>query len=87
MELVLLLISFFLQTICKSLIILRNRDLVSPTVILEQFFELFRCQDKVLRKTLYAYIVQDIKNVNQKHKNVKLNSVSFLIIKFLLKIP
>ena len=71
---------FLLQTICKSLIILRNKDLISATVLLEQFFELFRCQDKVLRKTLYNYIVQDIKNVNQRHKNMKLNTVSILCI-------
>ena len=46
------------------------------TSLLELFFELFRCQDKLLRKTLYNYIIQDIKNVNSKHKDTKLNTVS-----------
>ena len=64
------------QNFCKALILLRNKALVSAITVLELFFELFRCQDKLLRKTLYNYIVQDIKNVNKKHKNMKLNSVS-----------
>ncbi|ELT88157.1 hypothetical protein CAPTEDRAFT_6413 [Capitella teleta] len=59
--------------LCQALILLRNRGLMSPTSLLELFFQMFRCQDKVLRKTLYNYIVQDIKNVNQKHRNMKLN--------------
>lgn len=49
--------------------------MVQANIILELFFKLFRCQDKLLRKTLYTYIVSDIKNVNTKHKNAKLNSV------------
>ncbi|XP_041359788.1 protein SDA1 homolog [Gigantopelta aegis] len=57
----------------KALILLRNKNLMAATSVLELFFQLFRCQDKVLRKTLYSYIVNDIKNVNSKHKNVKLN--------------
>ncbi|XP_071086929.1 protein SDA1 homolog [Haliotis cracherodii] len=58
----------------KSLILLRNKGLIPATSILELFFELFRCQDKLLRKTLYKYIVTDIKNVNSKRKNMQLNS-------------
>ena len=46
--------------------------MVEPLVILELFFELFRCQDKTLRKFLYAYVVNDIKTVNSKHKDHKL---------------
>ncbi|KAM4708215.1 protein SDA1 homolog [Discoglossus pictus] len=62
------------MTLCKALIMLRNKDLVSPSVILELFFELLRCQDKLLRKTLYTHIVTDIKNINAKHKNNKVNT-------------
>ncbi|XP_006824267.1 protein SDA1 homolog [Saccoglossus kowalevskii] len=62
------------MTFCRALILLRNKDLISPTSLLELFFELFRCQDKILRKTLYNHIVNDIKNVNSKHKNNKLNT-------------
>jgi len=66
----------FFQTLCKALILLRNKGLIPATSVLELFFEMFRCQDKLLRKTLYTYIVSDIKNVNNTHKNAKLNTVS-----------
>ncbi|XP_051907505.1 protein SDA1 homolog [Hippocampus zosterae] len=62
------------MTFCKALILLRNKDLIDPTGLLELFFELLRCHDKLLRKTLYTHIVADIKNINAKHKNNKVNS-------------
>uniref|UniRef100_A0A6I8QPY4 Protein SDA1 n=1 Tax=Xenopus tropicalis TaxID=8364 RepID=A0A6I8QPY4_XENTR len=62
------------MTLCKALILLRNKNLISPSVLLELFFELLRCQDKLLRKTLYTHIVTDIKNINAKHKNNKVNT-------------
>ncbi|KAM4719620.1 protein SDA1 homolog [Anableps anableps] len=63
------------MTFCKALILLRNKDLIDPTVLLELFFELLRCHDKLLRKTLYTHIVADIKNINAKHKNNKMNTI------------
>ncbi|KAM4634017.1 protein SDA1 homolog [Polymixia lowei] len=62
------------MTFCKALILLRNKDLINPTGLLELFFELLRCHDKLLRKTLYTHIVADIKNINAKHKNNKVNT-------------
>ncbi|XP_019621562.1 PREDICTED: protein SDA1 homolog isoform X2 [Branchiostoma belcheri] len=62
------------MTFCRALILLRNKSLISPTSLLELFFELFRCQDKLLRKTLFTHIVTDIKNINAKHKDNKLNT-------------
>ena len=59
----------------KALILLRNKNLLTPTALLELFFELLRCQDKALRDFLQSHIVSDIKNVNAKRKNMKLNSV------------
>lgn len=41
---------FLWQTFCKALILLRNKDLIDPTNLLELFFELLRCHDKLLRK-------------------------------------
>uniref|UniRef100_A0A672SQK1 Protein SDA1 n=1 Tax=Sinocyclocheilus grahami TaxID=75366 RepID=A0A672SQK1_SINGR len=38
------------MTFCKALILLRNKDLISPTSLLGLFFELLRCHDKLLRK-------------------------------------
>uniref|UniRef100_A0A8D0GIE5 Protein SDA1 n=1 Tax=Sphenodon punctatus TaxID=8508 RepID=A0A8D0GIE5_SPHPU len=63
------------MTFCKALILLRNKNLIDPTNLLELFFELLRCHDKLLRKTLYTHIVTDIKNINAKHKNNKMNTV------------
>ncbi|KAK7498701.1 hypothetical protein BaRGS_00010078 [Batillaria attramentaria] len=62
------------MTFVKALIMLRNKGLIEATTVLELFFKLFRCQDKLLRKTIFSYIVSDIKNVNAKHKNIKLNT-------------
>ncbi|KAJ6657515.1 hypothetical protein lerEdw1_002450 [Lerista edwardsae] len=62
------------MTFCKALILLRNKNLINPTSLLELFFELLRCHDKFLRKTLYTHIVTDIKNINAKHKNNKMNT-------------
>ncbi|PAA84500.1 hypothetical protein BOX15_Mlig016276g3 [Macrostomum lignano] len=59
---------------CKALILMRNKGLVTPLDIMQLFCRLFKCQDKLLRRTLSSYIVQDVKNVNAKHKNAKLNS-------------
>uniref|UniRef100_A0A8D2HEL5 Protein SDA1 n=1 Tax=Urocitellus parryii TaxID=9999 RepID=A0A8D2HEL5_UROPR len=63
------------MTFCKALILLRNKNLINPSNLLELFFELLRCHDKLLRKTLYTHIVTDIKNINAKHKNNKVNVV------------
>ncbi|XP_013861932.1 protein SDA1 homolog [Austrofundulus limnaeus] len=62
------------MTFCKALILLRNKNLIDPAGLLELFFELLRCHDKLLRKTLYTHIVADIKNINAKHKNNKVNT-------------
>ncbi|XP_068430070.1 protein SDA1 homolog isoform X1 [Clinocottus analis] len=62
------------MTFCKALILLRNKNLIDPTALLGLFFELLRCHDKLLRKTLYTHIVADIKNINSKHKNHKVNT-------------
>jgi len=59
---------------CRSLILLRNKNLISPAEIHQLFFQLLRCQDKSLRTFLKDNIINDIKNINAKHKDVKLNS-------------
>ncbi|XP_048193562.1 protein SDA1 homolog [Perognathus longimembris pacificus] len=63
------------MTFCKALMLLRNKNLINPSSLLELFFELLRCHDKLLRKTLYTHIVTDIKNISAKHKNNKVNIV------------
>ena len=59
---------------------LRKKQMISVTSVLELFFTLFRCEDKILRKILYQYIITDIKSANFKHKDAKMNSVSEHII-------
>lgn len=61
-------------TFCKALIQLRNKALLEPTVLLSLCFELLRCQDKNLRQFLQTHIITDIKNVNNKQKNTKINT-------------
>jgi protein SDA1 len=63
------------MTLCKALILMRNKNLIPPEKLLEFFFELFRCQDKLLRSTLYAHIVADIKRVNTPRRNNKINNM------------
>jgi hypothetical protein len=64
-----------LQTLCRALILLRSKNLLTPTDLLSLFFHLLRCHDKALRKFLETHIINDIKNMNAKHKNVRLNTV------------
>lgn len=62
------------MTFCRALILLRNKNLLAATDLLELFFKLLRCQDKALRSFLETHIITDIKNLNAKHKNAKLNT-------------
>lgn len=61
------------KSILQGLIILRNRNRVAPLRLLLLCFTLFRVQDKELRAMVYRYIVNDIQNVNKKHKSEKIN--------------
>ncbi|XP_023307069.2 protein SDA1 homolog [Lucilia cuprina] len=58
----------------KALILLRNKNLIPALDLLELFFQLLRCPDKHLRTFLQNHIITDIKNMNAKHKDMKLNS-------------
>jgi len=61
--------------IVQALILLRNRNLITPITLLPLFFILFRCPDKQLREYLKNHIISDIKKINQKHKNNQLNKL------------
>ncbi|XP_055387301.1 protein SDA1 homolog [Condylostylus longicornis] len=58
----------------KGLILLRNKNLLPALDLLELFFQLLRCPDKKLRTFLETHIINDIKNMNAKQKDMKLNS-------------
>ncbi|XP_037785067.1 protein SDA1 homolog [Penaeus monodon] len=61
------------MSLVKALMFLRNKNLISPLELHMLFFQLLRCQDKALRKFLQQHIITDIKNINAKGKNMKLN--------------
>ncbi|KAL4857462.1 hypothetical protein ACK3TF_002330 [Chlorella vulgaris] len=61
------------QTLVKALILLRNRQQLSPTQLLPLLFRLFRVQDKALRQLVFRHITADIKNANRKQRNERLN--------------
>jgi len=57
----------------KALILLRNKDLLPPLVLFELCFDLLKCEDKLLRVECQRHITVDIKNINARSKNNKLN--------------
>ncbi len=61
------------RVLVQSLILMRNRKLLEPTACLQLFFGLFRVQDKALRKIVYTHIVNDIRALNEKSTNHKVN--------------
>lgn len=67
------------QTLCKSLVLLRNKKLASPLEVLQLNFEMFRCADKELRKYLFTSTISYIKQICTKRRDFKLNSVWNLI--------
>ncbi|XP_037949472.1 protein SDA1 homolog [Teleopsis dalmanni] len=58
----------------KALVLMRNKNLISALDLLSLFFQLLRCPDKHLRSYLQTHIITDIKNMNSKHRDMKLNS-------------
>lgn len=62
------------NSFCRALILLRNKNLIPALDLLELFFQLLRCPDKSLRTFLQEHIITDIKNMNAKQKDMKLNS-------------
>ncbi|GAB0096330.1 Protein SDA1 [Sergentomyia squamirostris] len=62
------------NTLCKALILMRNKNLIPALQLLELFFQLLRCPDKNFREFVRNHIITDIKNINAKGKDMKLNS-------------
>ena len=60
-------------TIVDSLSIMCKSGILSLLEIIPLFFNLMRCQDKILRKRLTDYILSSLTKVNEKHKNVNIN--------------
>lgn len=52
------------KVLVQSLILLRNRKVVTSLELLPTFFQLFQCPDKTLRATLYSHILNDLIRCN-----------------------
>lgn len=61
------------RSLVSALILLRSKNQITPHRVLSLFFKLFRCRDANLREMLHKHIVNDITNINKKHKNQNLN--------------
>lgn len=53
--------------------LLRKKEIISPLEMHPLFFNLLRCQDKILRKKLCDCIISDLTQINQTHKNKQVN--------------
>ena len=60
-------------TIVDSLSIMCKSGILPLLEVIPLFFNLMRCQDKILRKRLTDYIISSLTKVNEKHKNVNIN--------------
>jgi len=59
---------------------MRNKNLLAPTTLLSLFFQLLHCEDKSLRLFLENHIITDIKHINSKHKDARVNTVRFMSV-------
>jgi protein SDA1 len=57
----------------QALVIMRKRDVVEPLVLIKLSFKLFAITDKSLRAAAGEYIMADIKALNSKKHNDKIN--------------
>ena len=60
-------------TIVDCLSIMCKANILSPLEVIPLFFNLMRCQDKILRRRLTDYIVSSLTKINEKHKNLNIN--------------
>nr|CCA26051.1 SDA1 family protein putative [Albugo laibachii Nc14] len=61
------------KTLVQSLVLLCSHKLMDAIVLLKLLFELFRCPDKRLRDLVHKYILAEIRKLNAKSSNVKVN--------------
>ncbi|KAF5825541.1 NUC130/3NT domain-containing protein, partial [Dunaliella salina] len=55
------------RTLIQALVLLRNRNQLTPNDVLPLFFRMFRCQDKQLRQTLFKHIVSGVLQILVEH--------------------
>lgn len=57
----------------SALILMRNKSAIQPLDILELFFQTMCTAEKNLREQLFRHLVNDVRNVNKKKRDEKLN--------------
>uniref|UniRef100_A0A5S6R0A8 Protein SDA1 n=1 Tax=Trichuris muris TaxID=70415 RepID=A0A5S6R0A8_TRIMR len=60
--------------LCKALLLLNTRKMISITDLIGLFVELLKCRDKTLRLFLFTATVNRLRKMNVVHRNQKLNS-------------
>ena len=60
-------------SIVDSLNLLQKKNLLSPLITIPLFFNLIKCNDKILRKKVTDFIISNLKNINENHKNSEIN--------------
>lgn len=61
------------RQLAQALILLRNRQMIELVEILPLLMDLQTLGEKALRKLAFLHIVQDVRRINLKHKNVSKN--------------
>jgi protein SDA1 len=57
----------------QAAIMLRNKGMIDPLLLIKLAFKLLSVADKTLRSSLVEYVFNDIKTINQEKQNNKLN--------------
>lgn len=62
------------EKLVQSLVLLRNKDVIASTTLLQTLFPVLTAtQSKALRTQIYTTVVSDIRNANTKTRNHRLN--------------
>jgi hypothetical protein len=61
------------EKLFQAIVMMRNKKILDPLVVIKLSFKLFSINDKALRLLVSDYIFNDIKAINQKKHNDKLN--------------
>lgn len=62
------------EKLVQSLVLLRNKDVIASTTLLQTLFPVLTAtQSKALRTQIYSTVVSDIRNANSKTRNHRLN--------------
>lgn len=70
------------MSFCKAVVVLRNRKVIPALDALELFFELVKCEDKILRKFIYGSIISQLKKLSNGRRYQKLCEIQkFLFAK------